>query len=316
MGSAEAESGELAKVEDFLRAKLTPAFAERSAVAEALANGYLKALRLFDALNILEGWVAREPQNPAAYSLRARVWNQVRTFGRAAEDFETALRLDPDRDADRLGLGMALIEVSRYEDAIPHLERLRATDPSNPDIAVYAAFALDRVGREDEAVRILNDVLARDPDHIAALIGHARVDLETGREADAERYARRVLASTPNHRTAYHILHQALVSLGRVEDARVAKARLVELDDLLVRYYDLANRKIPQKPNDPNLICQLGDVLVALGQTRQAEGWYLNAVRIAPKYAPAHRSLAAYYAKAGDEEKAAEHRQLAESAPP
>ena len=159
-------------------------------------------------------------------------------------------------------------------------------------------------------------MLARDPDHIAALIGHARVDLETGREADAERYARRVLASTPNHRTAYHILHQALVSLGRVEDARVAKARLVELDDLLVRYYDLANRKIPQKPNDPNLFCQLGDVLLALGQTRQAEGWFLNAVRIAPKYAPAHRSLAAYYAKAGDEDKAAEHRQLAESAPP
>ncbi len=306
-----AESGDLAGVEAFLRPKVTGGHPDRVLIAEALARGYMKALRLLDALAMLEGWLREAPTDPAAYSLRGRLWTQVRAFGRAAEDYDAAVRLDPDRAADRLGLALALIEVSRYEEAIPHLERLRGEKPDDLDLATYLAFALGRVGRTDEAVALLDGVLARDPDHLAALTGRARLDLESGRDADAERYARRALAVNRYDRSAAHILHQALVGLGRDAEAAQAKARLQELDTLQVKYYDLANRLIPQRPTDADLQYQLGEVLVGMGKPAEAEGWWLSALKIDPGHAKAHRALADYYESTGRPDLAAEHRRAA-----
>lgn len=302
-----AESGDLATVEQFLRPMVTGGHPDRMQIAEALTRGYLKALRLLDALAMLEGWVREDPGNPAAYSLRGRLWTQVRAFSRAVEDYDKAVRLDPDRDADRLGLALALIEVSRYQDSIPQLERLRGEDPDDQNLATYLAFALGRVGRADEAVALLDGVLARNPNHLAALTGHARLDLESGRDADAERYARRALAVNRYDRSAAHVLHQSLVGQGRPAEAAEAKARLQQLDDLMVRYYDLANRLIPQQPKNPDLQYQLGEVLLALGQKDQAERWWLSATRINPAHADAHRALAEYYEAEGRSDLAKEH---------
>jgi len=309
----QAETGELNKVERFLRAKVAAGHPESRYISESLARGYLGALRLHETLAAVREWTRLAPNDPAAYSVRGQLWVQVKVFGRAADDFGEAVRLDPDRDQDRLGLALSLIEVNRHAEAIPHLERLRANKPDAPDLDVYLALALARVGRGAESLQLLDHALAVDPHDAVALSGHARIDLESGRDAEAEHYARRVLARKPHDRGAVHVLYQALVGQGREEEAKATKARLMELDDLLIRQYDLANRLIPQKPDDPELQYQLGEVFLSLGDPIQAESWWLTVVRRNPSFTKAHRALAKLYESTARPEKAAEHWRAAAS---
>lgn len=310
----QAESGELTKVEGFLREKVNAGHPDSRYISEALARGYLSSLRLHEALTAIREWLKAAPDDPAAFSVRGQLWVQVKVFGRAVDDFAEAVRLDPDRDADRLGLALSLIEVSRHAEAIPHLERLRAKSPSAHDLMVYEALALARVGRIADALHLLDAALAIEPNHVPALLGRARIALDEGRDADAEKYARQVLQVKPMERTAVHVLYQAQVGLGRDEDAKATKARLLALDDLLIRQYELANRLIPQRPHDPELQYQLGEIFMALGDKLQAEGWWLTVVRRHPSFVKAHRALAELYEATGRPEKASEHwRAAAES---
>ncbi len=307
----QAETGELNKVERFLRGKVDAGHPESRYISEALARGYLSSLRLHETLAAVREWTRLAPNDPAAYSVRGQLWVQVKVFSRAVDDFNEAVRLDPTRDRDRLALALSLIEVNRYPDSIPHLERLRETKPDTPDLDVYLALALVRVGRGDESLQLLDHALARNPNNVVALSGHARIDLERGRDVEAERYARRVLERKPHDRIAVHVLYQSLVGQGREEEAKATKTRLLELDDLLIRQYDLANRLIPQKPDDPELQYQLGEVFLSLGDPIQAESWWLTVVRRNPSFTKAHQALAKLYEATARPERAAEHRRAA-----
>jgi tetratricopeptide (TPR) repeat protein len=174
-------------------------------------------------------------------------------------------------------------------------------------------LALSRVGQSSEALQLLDATLVVDPTHVPALIGRSRIALDNGRDDEAERYARQVLQLKPMDRTAVHVLYQALVGQGREDDAKATKARLMALDDLLIRQYELANRLIPQKPDDPELQYQLGEVFMALGDTLQAEGWWLTVVRRHPTFTKAHLALAKLYEATARPEKAAEHWRAAAS---
>ncbi|MBX9579452.1 MAG: tetratricopeptide repeat protein, partial [Gemmataceae bacterium] len=305
------ETGTAGAVEEGMAAKARAGHPQARLIYEALARAYLRRLRLTECVALLDAWQKLDPDSPVLHSLRGQVWNQVRVFGRAADEFEETVRLDPDRSADRLRLALALLEVGRAGDALPHLRRVRAERPDDPEVAVYLAFALGKERWDDEARGLLDGVLAADPDHVPALVGRARLDLEADRPAEAERYARRVLELSPKNRQAVLLLHQALVTQGRDAEAAEAKARMLELDDLLQRYYDLANRHIPARPNDPELQYQLGQLLVEMGHPAEAAGWWRKVVEANPTHAAAHRALADYLQSVGRPDEAAEHRRLA-----
>lgn len=305
------ETGTAGNLEDGLAAKARAGHPDARLIREALARAYLRRLRLTECLAVLDAWQKDDPDSPVLHSLRGQVWNQVRVFGRAADEFDEAVRLDGERTADRLRLALALLEVGRAGDALPHLRRVRAERPDDREVGVYLAFALGKERWDDEARVLLDDVLAAEPDHVPALIGRARVDLEADRPEEAERFARRALDLSPKNRQAVLLLHQALVTQGRDDEAAVAKARMLELDDLLQRYYDLANRHIPTRPNDPELLFQLGEVLAEMGHPGEAAGWWRKAVEANPGHPGAHKALADYYGSVGRADEAADHRRLA-----
>ena len=62
---------------------------------------------------------------------------------------------------------------------------------------------------------------------------------------------------------------------------------------------------------DPQLRCEAGLLCLHNGQDREAARWLTGALQLDPNYAPAHEGLAEYYERAGDPERAAEHRRRA-----
>ena len=87
-----------------------------------------------------------------------------------AEDYEAARKaaaaaaqLLPDEPLGHYFLGLALIALERYEEAIPTWQRLAALSPDLPFVHVNLAGALGSAGRVEEAVEAMGRALELAP---------------------------------------------------------------------------------------------------------------------------------------------------------
>ena len=69
-----------------------------------------------------------------------------------------------------------------------------------------------------------------------------------------------------------------------------------------------------QRPQDPGLHAELGEMLLQTGQRDSAEYWLLSALRIDPKLREAHAALARLYDEQGRAGEADQHRLAAAAA--
>ncbi len=122
-------------------------------------------------------------------------------FEAAAEDFETALRIDPKNMGARLRLGSAWVEL----------------------------------GRQEEADRQFRDILAEHPDQAMARYELGRLRLDQGRLDEAVDLLSSVVADQPDAGAAHYALGQALRRRGDTEEA---KAALEKADEQPVVFAD------------------------------------------------------------------------------
>ena len=305
----QATCGELDRVETFLRGKLSAHVAESALIYEALIEGYMQVYRVLDALGALRDWLANEPDNPVARSLRGRAWQRVHAYPKAVEDFQRVIEIDAERDEDRYRLAECLIEVSNPQQAAEHLETLRRRGLTEPRVLVRLAYARNLTGQGDEGIKLLDMVLESEPHNATALAAHAMIDFQAGRLQSADRYARRAIDYNPYDRQAHFTLYQSLAQQeGRQEEAKVQQQRLKVLEDRLTRLIDVTNRLMPQRPRDAELHYELATLLGGLGQLELAANWYQSTLRLDPSHAKAVAALADYYEAIGEPSKAAEQR--------
>ena len=63
--------------------------------------------------------------------------------------------------------------------------------------------------------------------------------------------------------------------------------------------------------NGPRVPYEIGSIFLRLGQERLGLDWLYRALAHDPNHRPTHQALAEYYAKKGDQERAAQHAQRA-----
>lgn len=80
----------------------------------------------------------------------------------AAEAFEKAYRLDPNRDTSLINYGRTLMEQEQYEQAARIFAQAYAQNPRYPHLAAYLAFSLQRSGRTEEARKLALQVISTD----------------------------------------------------------------------------------------------------------------------------------------------------------
>jgi tetratricopeptide (TPR) repeat protein len=306
-----AEQGDLETVEDYLvaRAKRDPA--QAAPVLEALAAGYLRLYRFYDAMRCLEQCLERDPEDLRALYLRGRAWERVHAYPKAAEDYEQVVAGDPEYDEARLRLANSRIENGESAKAVSHLEYLRDRQPDNPEVLVRLAFAWDATGRLAQSLALIDEVLARHPDLPAAVSARGQLAYRAGRPAEAERWLRRALAANPFDRMAHYVLQQCLEQQDKRAEAEAQKKELQRVEKIMLRMIEITNRLMPKRPNDPGLQYELGQILTRMGHEELGVRWFHNALRHAPDYRPVHAALAAYYDRIGNSEQAAWHRERA-----
>jgi tetratricopeptide (TPR) repeat protein len=130
-----------------------------------------------------------------------RAWDQGRREDARAA-YLRVLDHDPGAYLANLRLGLLLAWAGRYDSALVHLARARATDPADPEARVVQARVLAWSGRLPAAAARYDSVLATDPRNVEALIGLGYVYHWQRRDGPAARMASNALALAPNSQDA------------------------------------------------------------------------------------------------------------------
>jgi predicted Zn-dependent protease len=274
---------------------------------EAVASNQIVRYKFFPAAGSLKKLVELEPENAWGWEMFGWVQAQLGHARAAIDALGKAVALDPDRTDARLQLAELLTEQTLVEDARPHWDRLAGSD--RPDVLIGLAKFRLLIGETAVARGLLERVTAADPNNRAAQAARAKVELQANDPVAAERWARQALAGNDTDTVTHYVLLRSLAAQpGREADAAAQKAKYELLEGQRLRRAELVGQLIPQNPTDPRYPAELGDILLAFGLPDQGLYWHARALALDPNYAPSHRSLAAYYEKAGQPARAERHR--------
>jgi tetratricopeptide (TPR) repeat protein len=268
-------------------------------ILEALTRGYLRQYRLGEAHFCLDLWLRTQPDNPQALCFEGEFHlDYEHAPDRAAKSYRRAVELDPEHEQARLGLAIVLLETKSFLEAAEHLEYLRRCQPDNLRVQVGLAECHYYRAERDEAERLVNDVLAQQADYAPALSLRGRLAVASGQYAEAEPWLRRAVARAPNDHQARYNLILCLGNNGKGGEAKRYAQELQQWEEDLKRFNEIVTQEMPKRPDDPALLCELGQLLLRSGHKEEGLRWLRSALRLDPQNAAARQALADYYEKA------------------
>lgn len=200
-----------------------------------------------EALATLDRAVGQAPQDALLRKYRAETRHRMGAIEGAARDAAEAVLLDPGDARAKALLGAALLDLGNLQDAAACLREAVAAAPREALYHEALAAALERSGDTDGAVAALAGGIGANPQAIsirnaAILLCIRRRDFHGAvRLAEAAQAAGIAVGAT------YEMKGQALTSLGRHDDARLAFQDALKLDprNMHVRHLVAASGALP-----------------------------------------------------------------------
>lgn len=183
----------------------------------------------------------------------------------AAAAFRTALRLDASARHSRVNLAAALIESGATEEALRELDTLLAADPRDAAAHANRGIALRALSRHSDAAEAFRLACDIEPDNAELwnLLGLAEQWLDHPEQA--ERCYRQALALTPDAIAPLVNWANLCDDQGRFEDAAA-----------------MLREAVAAKPDQPQLLSNLGVRLVALRRPAEALRCFEHALALDP----------------------------------
>ncbi len=185
-------------------------------------------------IDMLNFGLAQLPNEPRLYLVRGILLTQLGEFARAADDFETASRLDP--ALQFLGVAEGLVNSQRHN-TTEALARFRAAVKAHPNEA-YAHYLLAEALLEEgkqqgsaeyqEELHEATRAVELDPKLAAAHDLLATIYIENGDVEQATRHSRAALATDPNDQQAIYHLVVALRGTSQKDEIPALLKRLIE----------------------------------------------------------------------------------------
>jgi tetratricopeptide (TPR) repeat protein len=92
-----------------------------------------------------------DPNNAGAIYILGELDRRDQKWDEAISHYTQAAKLDPNLAEAYLGWGYCLVNLKKYEDAIPPLRTAERLMPANPEVHHSLATALARSGHKEEA---------------------------------------------------------------------------------------------------------------------------------------------------------------------
>jgi len=220
--------------------------------------------------------LAADETNSRALLLRADIALDEGDYAAALLDLEVLRAAESDASVVRNRLGVALLELGRYEGARAELTEATRLSNASPDAWINLGRLERRVGDFRAAFTAFDgalDISAGDPD---AHLGRGLARAALGELAHAERDFRRAAELAPNDAEPLLALGDLLRDLGRVEEG-----------------IEIYREAISRESADPASWLKLGNALVMNGEPALGVRAFTEALDRAPALPPALNGLGA-----------------------
>jgi predicted Zn-dependent protease len=312
----QAQRGKLVEVEDYLRTRLREERTNSLLILEVLTWELMGSYRLREALQYLNFWLDRQPDDYEALVRRGWVAEHLFDKPAAVRDYRKALAQKPKQDSVRLRVAELLLAQNRPGDALDDLLDLHDRLPDNPSVTVALAHCRRLLSQFPDAAELLDHVLKAQPGNAQALSERGLLALEMGQPDQAERMLRQAADSDPSDRQLNYNLFQCLTRLGKKEEARKCQERIAQAKADMQRMGELM-QQVMRKPHNPALRYEVGMIFLRNKFTEDGERWLLMALQDDPHYRPARQALFDHYERIGNSQEAARHRRwLQQEEPP
>ena len=222
------------------------AFAEhaRAAVRDPALRPAADALferRLDEAERLLRAHITGHPDDPVAAQMLGELFALLGRHADAEILLAHALQIAPDVEGARFAYAEALFFQQKAAEALPHVERLLATDPADPVYRNLKAACLGLIGEEAEEVAIYEALLADVPRQPKIWLNYGHALRTLGRRDESVAAYKRCIALAPALGDAYWSLANLKVAAfepGEVAAMRdqLARPDLPEVDRLHLNY--------------------------------------------------------------------------------
>ena len=208
------------------------ALAPRSAQAQNNLGILHFDMRAFDeAAECYQKAIAINPSYPEAYN---NLGNALRALGRneeATDNYQRALLLRENYPEAYNNLAAVLRDNDQIAEAEHAYRKAIALRPDYLEAYNNLAGMLVDQDREEDALRVLGEALAKDGKHIPTLLQVARTQLHRGNAVQAEQAARLALQYDVANAEAYVVLGQVLHDTDRYQESLRAYEEALSLDD-------------------------------------------------------------------------------------
>ncbi len=281
-------------------------------ICAALVAGYAFRADSDSAGAVLEGWIARFPEDPEPYAIGGQLRFSQTDWPAAVTMFRKCLALAPQRTATRLMLAQALLKMNDPAAAEPEFRRCLKELPGSVEACVGLGACLVNGGQPDEARNVLRQAIDRSPHDFEARRQLAELELSVGHAEQAAEWLEPLIKTWPEDRLLASLMARALQEAGKAADAKPywnaadrAEVALQRVDSLMEQV------KLNSSALEPRF--ELGVLLMKHRSREEGAGWLQSVVRMAPRHRGANQALADYYAAIGDKELAEQHRGRAQS---
>lgn len=310
------QTGEVDEVAPLLIDTVDKGHPESPVILETLARAYIIRLRYKPAYACVSRWIELRPNDAKGYQWRGWVLERLNQQAAANADYHRALELDPELIPVRLRVAEMLLEDKQAPEALPHLEKLYQQAPNDRQVQARLGMCRFLQGRADDARRLMEAAVVHLPYDPALLVSLAMLNLQEGKGPEAERWLRTVLETDPSDTEALYTLVSVLQLQGRSEESAAVlkdyERKRAQVDRINGLLKDVADSPTA-RPDD---YAEIGRLLMEIGRDKNGLYWLDRALERDSGNQQAHRALAAYHGRKGDEAKAAFHRRsVRESAP-
>jgi tetratricopeptide (TPR) repeat protein len=149
----------------------------------------------------------------------------------AAEEFESALKVNPRLMMAHVNLIAAYGRLGRADRAEAHFREAVKLDPGWVELYYNWALVLTREQRIPEAIEAFKKALDVNPNYVNAHLELGQILTVAGSISESQRHLRLGVENAPANREARYLLGSSLLSTGQIEEAIAHLAQSIKIED-------------------------------------------------------------------------------------
>lgn len=316
----EAQRGQVRPVERILRSYLEADHPDKIIIMEAMVLGCLKQNFLDDAYDWSSRWIKLTPEAWQPRLLRANALYQGQRAQLAMQEYQNVLDLKPDQSQARLQIAQINLRVKHYEDANTHFLIYLKTHPEDLTALAGVARCHRALGATKEAEAIVGKLLTLDPNNAEAYFLRAQLAWDQDQAQESLQWIRKAESLAPNDLEICQFIGVVLREVGAANEAEKFEVHRQQIEDGLRAHEALLKELLgieasidhnredtideKTKTRCVEIRIEIGNVLMSIGQERDAIGWYLSALQEDPNNAVAKKAIGDHQRKLEERESA------------